>query len=361
MEKNRLHVIDGVRGWAALSVLLFHIFYEVFGVLEPAFRSSFTHFLFNGGLAVTVFFILSGDALSTGYLKNQSLATIDSLLLKRYFRLTSPIFLSCLIVYLLMKTGLMFNVEAGDIVHRKDWLGSFIPFQPSIISLCRYSFYQVYDGHSKSISYNPFLWTMNIEFIGSMLVFLFLYVSDRLLSPLKLLIPLIIFLFVAKSFYALFFVGVLFAHLRVSGIFTKLSTNRMWQIATISIIMILVILDTKLRFFNSQGHVNILISSGLVFCIYSSNLCLSIFSCKISRILGKISFPLYLIHFSVIASLTSFLIIKYSLTLDDFHIFIISLTSILTSILGALLFYRIEIFILTYVNRIPSILLNSFH
>ena len=366
MDKNRLHVIDGVRGWAAFSVLLFHVFCETFSMLKPEFRSVFTHFIFNGPLAIAVFFVLSGDALSTGYLKNQKLRTIDSLLLKRYFRLTIPIFMSCLIVYLLMEAGLMFNVEAAPIVHREGWLGSFIPFQPSIITLFRYSFYQVYDSFSNSasfsplsISYNPFLWTMSIEFIGSMLVFLFLYVSNRLVSPIKLLIPIIVFLFLEKSYYALFFVGVLFANYRISGVFTKLLINKAWQIATIIIILALIIIDTQLRFFISQGHVNIVISSALVFCIYSSNLCVSVFSCRISRILGKLSFPLYLIHFSVIASLTSFLIIKYSDTLDSYHIYLISFISILASVLGATLFYFVEDYLLFHVNKIPRLLLKS--
>ncbi len=359
MDKNRLHMIDGVRGWAAFSVLLFHIFCETFSVLKPEFRSVFTHFIFNGPLAVTVFFVLSGDALSTGYLKKQKLSSIDSLLLKRYFRLTVPISLSCLIVYLLMKAGLMFNLEAAGIVHREDWLGSFIPFQPSIVSLLRYSFYQVYDGHSLANSYNPFLWTMSIEFIGSMLVFLFLYVSNRLVSPIKLLISVIVFLFVAKSLYALFFVGVLFGYLRALDVFTKFLGNKIWQIATIVIIFALIIIDTQLRFFISQGHVNIVISSALVFCIYSSSLCLSFFSCGISRVLGKISFPLYLVHFSVIASLTSFLIIKFSSSLDSYHIYLISIISIFASLLGATLFYRVEDYLLSHVNKIPRILLNS--
>ena len=177
MEKKRLHVIDGVRGWAAFSVLLFHILFEVFGAIKPALRSSLVYFIFNGHLAVTIFFILSGDALSTGYLKNRNLATIDALLVKRYFRLTMPIFLSCLTVYILMKAGLTFNIEAGIIIHREDWLVSVIQFQPNILELLYYAFYKVYDGHSSLISYNPFLWTMSVELIGSMLVFLFLYVS----------------------------------------------------------------------------------------------------------------------------------------------------------------------------------------
>lgn len=366
MEKNRLYVIDGVRGWAAISVLLFHVLTETFCILKPEFRTPYTYFIFNGPLAIAVFFVLSGDALSVGYINNEKLSTLDSLLLKRYFRLTVPVSLSCFIVYLLMKAGLIFNVGAASIIHREGWLGAFLPFKPNIISLFRYCFYQVYDGYPNSvtfnplsIAYNPFLWTMSTEFVGSMLVFLFLYVSKRLISPYKLLIPLIIFLFLEKSFYALFFVGVLFAYLRTLNVFANLLMNRLWQIAILFIIICLIIVDTELRSFISQGHVNIAIASALVFCIYSSNLCVSLFSCRISRILGKISFPIYLIHFSVIASLTSFLIIKYSAIMDSYHIYLISFVTILACLLGATVFYFVEECLLFHANKIPRLLLKS--
>src|SRR5262245_41931407 len=65
---ERVHEIDGVRGWAALSVLFFHLFWELFGGVVPAFRSSILRFWLDGPLAVYIFFVLSGDALSWPFL-----------------------------------------------------------------------------------------------------------------------------------------------------------------------------------------------------------------------------------------------------------------------------------------------------
>jgi len=68
---KRLDYIEGIRGWAALVVLVFHFTRETFGASFPAYHSIWLHFLLDGPLAVYVFFILSGDALSTTFLKTQ--------------------------------------------------------------------------------------------------------------------------------------------------------------------------------------------------------------------------------------------------------------------------------------------------
>ena len=39
LPSGRLDLLDGVRGWSALSVVLFHVFWETFGALVPAFRN----------------------------------------------------------------------------------------------------------------------------------------------------------------------------------------------------------------------------------------------------------------------------------------------------------------------------------
>ncbi|MDB5767425.1 MAG: acyltransferase-like protein [Collimonas fungivorans] len=361
--KNRLQEIDGIRGWAALIVLFFHLTNETFGNLVPMFRSDFLYFLLNGGLAVTVFFILSGDALSSSFLKKADFRLLDSLLIKRYFRLTVPILLSCAIVYVLMLAGANYNVAAAKIIHREDWLGSFILFEPHLISLLRYSFYLVYAGHSNSVSYNPFLWTMSIELVGSLLVFLYLYLSTRLKAPVRILYALIVFLLVAQSFYCLFFIGILFAQYRANGVFDRLRASRSWNFAVIAILIAIVItytLSKKYPNFWQYININAVTAAALVFCFYTSNWTVGFFSSKFSRFLGEISFPLYLVHFSVIISLTSFLTIKFSElgTLDASHISLIILVSIAVSITAAVIFRRVEIFALKPVNRLPAYLLS---
>jgi peptidoglycan/LPS O-acetylase OafA/YrhL len=360
--ENRLREIDGIRGWAALSVLLFHLFSEIFGVLVPGFRGDITYFLFNGGLAVTVFFILSGDALSAGYLRSGNLWSLDAMVIKRYFRLTVPILLSCLIAYLLMRFGLTFNVAASEIVHRREWLGSFLPFGPNLASMLRYSLYLVYDGHSVGNSYNPFLWTMSIELIGSMLVFLYLYLSDRIRHPFAVLSAIIAFLFVAGSFYCLFFIGLMFGKLRANGTFDRLRASREWRFAAVVLIAVIVVGDTRLR--NAPKmltHINIVVSAILVFCFYSMNWTVALFSSRLSRFMGDISFPLYLVHFGVLVSLTSFLIVRFheSGTLDAMHIWIVIVSSVVASIGAAAIFHQIEKRMLEVVNRLPSRLLAA--
>lgn len=344
-------------------MLFFHLTNETFGNLVPMFRSDFLYFLLNGGLAVTVFFILSGDALSYGFSKKADFTLLDSLLIKRYFRLTVPILFSCVAVYALMLAAANHNVAAAKIIHREDWLGSFILFEPNLSSLLRYSFYQVYDGHSKAVSYNPFLWTMSIELVGSLLVFLYLYLSTRLKAPVKILYAVIVFLLVAQSFYCLFFIGILFARYRENGAFGRLRASRSWNFAVMAILIAIAIaytLSKKYPNFWQYININAVTAAALVFCFYTSNWTVSFFSSRFSRFLGEISFPLYLVHFSVIISLTSFLTVKFSElgALDTPHIFLIILLSAAVSITTAVIFRRVELSALKLVNRLPAHLLS---
>ena len=74
--RQRHFEIDGLRGWACVSVMLSHLFFGVFINVEPRFIPRDWRFLmepFLGGtLAVAVFFVLSGDVLSSGYWLNPS-------------------------------------------------------------------------------------------------------------------------------------------------------------------------------------------------------------------------------------------------------------------------------------------------
>lgn len=116
---SRLLEIDGIRGWASLNVLLFHMLNEMFSQVFPVFGSSLLSPLLDGHLPVFVFFVLSGDALSSNYFKSFDERAADRMLVKRYFRLTVPVFISCLVVFAVVRLGADFHAQAAPILHRE--------------------------------------------------------------------------------------------------------------------------------------------------------------------------------------------------------------------------------------------------
>ncbi|MGC8493809.1 MAG: acyltransferase family protein, partial [Syntrophobacteraceae bacterium] len=189
-NKERLHELDGIRGWAAFVVLIFHLSWCTFGNVHTVYTANWLKMPMDGGLAVLIFFVLSGDALSYPYLSTMRTSYLDRVLLKRYFRLSLPIFISCLAVYVLMKARLTYNAQAGMIVH-SVWLENFIPFRPSLFGLLQYSLCGVFFNNGIQI-YDPFLWPMGIELLGSVILFGYLYLFKRLSRPMFVNISLIL-------------------------------------------------------------------------------------------------------------------------------------------------------------------------
>lgn len=123
-SKQRLSFLDGIRGWAAFSVLLWHTFSETFGHLYPVFKSPYLIFVMQGHLDVMVFFVLSGQALSISFIRKKDPLALLSLAIKRYPRLAIPSFFSCLLSLAVIGLGFNFAGAAGAIVH-SDWLARF--------------------------------------------------------------------------------------------------------------------------------------------------------------------------------------------------------------------------------------------
>ena len=265
----RIEEADGIRGWAALIVIVFHLFWEVFGILIPQFRFWPTRFFLDGPLAVYVFFILSGDALSYRYILTGNANILTKSIIKRYFRLTMPIVASCFIVYLLMKFGFTWNSFAGKIVHREDWLGKFIQFPPYFGGLIRYAFIDVYIHHTLENSYNPFLWTMSIEMIGSLLVFSYLITFKHQRKPLVTALICAGFLAYFNTFFSLFFIGIALAILRARGYFKRMHAISLTQPITLLILAGTAAIDSFAWHYKFQSmHLSIFMASIIVAMIY---------------------------------------------------------------------------------------------
>jgi peptidoglycan/LPS O-acetylase OafA/YrhL len=342
----RLAELDGLRGWAALSVVLFHVFWETFGQIEPGFRNVATASLCNGGLAVTIFFVLSGEALAAAYWRTGSQRAVLRQMVKRYPRLTLPIFVSCLGVFLLARLGLVHAQEAAAIVDRPDWLGSFLAFTPDAASLLRYAFIDVYADPADPRSYNPFLWTMQTELVGSFLLFAILlaerFITQRRLTILALLA---LIFFQMQSFVGCFLFGMVFAWMQARGTFAGLRQIRWLQYAAPIAIVAALLFAGQLQSFGQLPALAYMAPAvALVFFVHCSAAATAFFRTALSRFLGEISFPLYLVHFAVLVSLTSAAIVFADRHggLTTARIWAIALASVAASLVLALAFRTVE-------------------
>ena len=107
LQANLLHAkrntqLDGIRGIAALSVALFHFFRAFdnsFISGEKYINHSFISTFWNGHFAVALFFVLSGYIFFQKFYKSNLRNGLKACI-KRFLRLSMPIFIVCLIAFL---------------------------------------------------------------------------------------------------------------------------------------------------------------------------------------------------------------------------------------------------------------------
>lgn len=301
---NRIHFLDGIRGWAALSVLIGHLLF----LLAPWLPDSdhyltigwytLVRFISDGHLAVLIFFTLSGYALSIHQL-NPSRRNLALAACSRYFRLLLPVLVTSLFAYLLLKLGLFFNQEVGP---TSSWMGGFYNFDASLIKVLKFAFYDVFIDYKENLSYNVALWTMKNELLGSFFIYLFLGVFRSSERPQWIIIvPLAIHLLFSQPLLACFMVGYIIAELNTSF---PPSKNSLFNKSFICLFIATAILTT---IFRQSDKLTCVLAGLLTLSVSYSETLRGVFEGKMSRFLGEISFPLYLIQIPIICSWSSYL------------------------------------------------------
>lgn len=214
--------LDGVRGIAATSVIFSHVFMLYYNEAHygPAgdnasaialsiFNSPFS-FFYRGGAAVLLFFLLSGYVLCSACLKKapHDASYVRVAAGKRYLRLGLPVAAAVCLGYI--------GIAAGIFPAAPDGVNPFLDFPDrdlgfmQMIRSALYSSMLFGDGN-----FDYVLWTISIEFYGSLLVFA-LY---ALLGTNRALLitsgvgmgSYLLFAPQPYNMYSLFFFGVVFA------------------------------------------------------------------------------------------------------------------------------------------------------
>lgn len=135
--------------------------------MEKVISNSPLYAIFNGSFAVYIFWCISAYLIAENYNQTHNRLKMTQKALKKYFAFLLPVFLSCVLVYVLMKNNCFFNKEVS-ILTKSAWLDAFFDGEISINGLMKAVFWDTFFS-GNIILYNPVLWSMKVEFIGSLI------------------------------------------------------------------------------------------------------------------------------------------------------------------------------------------------
>ena len=287
MEENRLQYLDGLRGWGALTVVVYHVFVMVLRPPGDLHKIFFSIFFMNGMLAVIMFFIISGYALSAIFIKTRNRMVLWRLLIGRYFRLTAPILLTGLLTYGAVQAGWIWS---------DFWGQGIIAYGSSLVDVLSFAIYEVYADFNYQSSIAPQLWTMHYELEGSFLVIATLFFCGTSRYRLIFYVTAVVWLWNShQEFFAAFIIGLIFAELR-NSLLDIIIRQSAWLLIIIGGIAAIWAPSLPCDY---QLIVAGLLVAGFVF----SNVGICFLTNKISLFLGKISFSLYLTHILTIQTI----------------------------------------------------------
>ena len=326
---NKISYLDGIRGVAAFLVFFHHFllaFYYNFyyprstpshldGWEEKYGQSLFSVFS-NGHFCVCIFFVLSGFVLSRKYFKSNEVSDLISGAQRRFVRLYVPTAATIILACILMTTNSYQTHEASKITHSELWLeGNAIP-----VDILK-KLFQCLSYRTMLFGDNAFdttMWTISIEFYGSLFVFGFLALMHNTHQKITILVLVFLYCFFTDSPYlAAFTFGISLNFIEHTR--EKWNKHIMNMLAVVLLIISLVLgyildgtfyanmpkwLDDYCYWFHIIGGFL------LVLAFVLSSWLQYIVSLRVFRFLGYISFSLYLLHPLIIYSISCAIFLK---------------------------------------------------
>ena len=330
LSNYKLIPLEAARGIASLVVFTHHFFLgfapKITGRL-PELRDtdsligSWYFFLFNGSSAVIFFFALSGFVLCWKPFINEPLNSAVSSLIKRWPRLAFPVCCITFLSFLFFKFNLYTYAEVSALTG-SPWLANFADahwskdFYPSLGGALIQGLTTFFTGDA---GYNTNLWTMRIEFIGSIFVLAMTYLIAKVNKTIVLFLTFLTFLSWGLSIdvsFVPFLVGMYLSRIISSN---KIETGLILSLLLLALglyflgylipqkdykwVLWLVNLLPKSFLGNLEPLIHTLGAGMVIYAITTNRAIYQRLNGKISLFLGKISFPFYLIHTIIILSI----------------------------------------------------------
>jgi len=353
---QRAAYFDGLRGYAAVQVLLLH-YLSVFAIAiggiapavpHPAWEDHFIHrpwfFVCDGYVAVSLFFLISGTVLTVAF--EASAASVWRLVLRRVIRLGLPM-AACILLaagwFALLPRA---HVAASTLFGPNDWLKSLGPPRVTVGNVLNgmVAGGMLLGQQGQSLlppplprwlglapaahSFNAPLWTLHLEFYGSLLVLLLVRLRVRV--PRRVFKTIFAVLLVVLSMHplGLFLVGYGAARLQLRvgwGRFCATGSARALAVLALAVgvcasshglpqswareferISNIIRLPMRLDGFHAYAQYGAVLIFAAVLILPGLRAWLG---GRLGRWLGRYSFSLYLVHFPVLFTVTSALLV----------------------------------------------------
>jgi peptidoglycan/LPS O-acetylase OafA/YrhL len=326
---RRYDELDGLRGVASLLVVFHHglLFYDyaLYSGAPDQSRNGWDLGVASlpltpggwGGLAISVFFVLSGFVLAHSLAKTR----LDwaALVAKRYVRLTLPILAACVIAWAILALFEGNYLRFLAYMPASNLAESVLP-APNLPSAVGQALTAMFTYRPHPTNYDGVLWTMPIEFAGSLILITIYAVSNwrplRRFEHRRLIIGMLTIFTLAnyQCYLGLFGIGALLNHLAPHGIRRLAGWPQIVGLLAVGLILgttphnpapwpVFGLMQAAYRplwsirwvmdwaaFWHGIGATLIVVA------VLSSAALRTLFSSAVPKWLGQVSYPLYLIH-----------------------------------------------------------------
>jgi peptidoglycan/LPS O-acetylase OafA/YrhL len=319
---GRVVALDGLRGAAALIVVVFHYLCLLHPGLVPDMTATPAliadtplGLLWNGPFAVSIFFVLSGFVIAAAADRRRDILTAN--LVTRYLRLALPVLASVFMAWVLLSLFPTATASLREAVPEPSrWLnythqGAIPPFHVAI-----------YDGLVGNFlrggsDFNNVLWTMQIELVGSVGLFMLYWLIPGRLRLVTLGLAGVVIVLFLRDAYVAFVVGAYLYEAAKAGLLVKLPAF-LPPVALVVGVLVgapgqgtwarwgLMDLPGKLTAGNPGGLVPIGAATLFVYAALTLPAFARLLGRRLLQWLGRISFSLYLVHVPLLYTLVAF-------------------------------------------------------